>query len=149
RQAVRDDDDGAPLGNPLEIATDDHLALRVQSACRFIKDKKPRIGDQCSCDRKPLSLATRKIFAVFFQHGVEAARQPLDEFIRSCKLGGLRNLLERRTALHTRNVFPNGAAKQEIVLEHKSQAFSQMNKIKLPSIEAVDAHEPLLNRIKS
>ncbi len=59
RQPMRDDDDGPSLGDPAQIAPDNHFALGIERAGRFIKDQNARIDDECSGNRKALLLPAR------------------------------------------------------------------------------------------
>ena len=74
----------------------------------------------------------RQVGGVFLQHRVEAARQAFDELIGAGELRRLHHLGEGRIALDAGNVLANGAAKQEIILQDKSEILAQMDQIELP-----------------
>ena len=108
-----------------------------------------RIGEERARNREALLLAAGEVRAILFQHGLETTRQPLDEFLGAGDARRRSDLLGRRVRLGGGNVVAHRSAEQEVVLQDDADALAQMDEIDLPAVEAVDAHQPLLDRIEA
>ena len=136
-----------PARDAAQVSADDRLAFRIQRACRLVQDENARIGDERPRDRQTLLLSARQVAGVLFQHGVEAARQPLDEFVGAGQLRGPHHLSEAGVALGAGDVFAHRAAKQEIILEHDAETAAQMGEIEFAGLDPVDAQQAARCRI--
>ena len=94
RQAVRDDDHGAPGDQLAQVVEEDRLGLRVEGAGRLVQDQDARLRQQRAGDRQALLLAAGEVGAVLLQQGVVALGQALDELVGPGDAGGGDDLLE-------------------------------------------------------
>src|SRR6185312_7976249 len=81
RQAVRDHDHRAVLGDRRHVVLDRALALIVERAGRLVEDQDARIIEQRPRDRDALSLAARQGVAALADHGVVALGHAEDEVV--------------------------------------------------------------------
>ena len=149
RQSVGYDDNGSPLCNATQIIADDRLAIGVERARRLIEDEEPRVRHQRAGNGETLLLAAGEVLRILLQHGLEAARQPLDELVGACETRRLGDLLQGSVRLGGSNVLTHRAAEKEVVLQHHADTPAQVDKVDFAAIDPVNAHEALLNGIEA
>src|SRR3954469_23112583 len=137
REAVGNDDESAAFGNPQQICIDDRLAFSIEGAGRLVEDQDARIPDQRARYRQSLPLTARKVCRAFLDVGLVASRQMFDDLFRAGQPGSEYDVFETRIGLCRGNCLADRTTKQEAVLQHPSQAQSQMIDIDLPQIIAV------------
>ena len=69
-------------------------------------------------------------------------RQPVDELLGAGQARGLDDLGQRRVGPGGRDVLADGAAEQEIVLQHHADAAPQMVEIDVADVDAVEPDQP-------
>ncbi len=121
RQAVRNDHEGAAFGDAQKVGVDDRLAFRVERARRFVEDQDARIADQCASDCEALALTAREVGRPFLYEGLVAARQMLDEFLRTGQTRRVNDILKARFRLCRSNRLADRAAEQETVLQYHAR----------------------------
>ena len=118
RQAMSDDEDGAPLGDLLHVLLDDPFALVVKGARRLIENEDVRIADQSPRDRDALALPAREARAALADDGVIAFGQFQDEVMRACKRGRCDDPLHRHGRVRERNIVAHRSIEQNVLLQH-------------------------------
>src|SRR5215475_2379937 len=88
RETVRNDYDGSSLRHAAQIAPNDHFAFGIERARSFVEDQNAGVDNERPGDGQALLLAARQVRPILLEHGVETARQPLDELVCACELGG-------------------------------------------------------------
>src|SRR5690606_3953011 len=132
-----------------QVLAHDRLAVRVERAGRLVEDEDLRIGDQRAGDRDALALPAGKIRGAFLQHRIQPAGQTRDELLRAGHPRGRNNLIDRRIGLRRGNVFGDGAAKQETLLQDDADTAAQVHEVDFAKVEAVDSNDAFLHRIKA
>ena len=75
RQAVGDDDRGAPGEQPAQPVLDPALGVQVDVRGRLVEDEDARVGDQRAGEGDELALAGRELDAALADLGVEPVRR--------------------------------------------------------------------------
>ncbi len=88
RQAVSDDERGAPALEPFERVVDEHLVLGVDAARRLVEHQDGRILEDGAGDGQPLPLPAGQAQAAFADQGVVAPGQGGDEVVGVGRAGG-------------------------------------------------------------
>ena len=86
RQAVGDDDHGAPLRDARQVILDDLFAFGVQRRGRFVEDQDTRIVDQRAGNGDALALAARQVAAALVDDRVIAVGELEDELMCASQL---------------------------------------------------------------
>jgi hypothetical protein len=81
REAVRDDQRGAPRQQLLQRVLDQRLRLGVQRRGRLVQQQDGRVLEKRPGDGDPLLLPARQADAPFADLGLVSRRQPLDELL--------------------------------------------------------------------
>ena len=81
-EAMRDDEHGAPLHQPLECQLHHALALRVERAGGLVEQQDRTVGQNRAGDRQALPLPARQTNAPLSEERVVAIGQRVDEFGR-------------------------------------------------------------------
>ena len=147
-EAVRDNDDGAPLGDLDHVVLDDALAFVVERTGRLVEDQNARIGDQRARDRDALALAARQAVAAFADGSVVAFRHFQDEFVRAGKLRRGDDALDRHRRIGERDIVADRAVEQHVLLQHDADLPPQPGGIDHGKIDAVDQNAPALRHVK-
>ena len=140
RQTVRDDHHRAAVRHALQIGVDQRLALRIERRGRLVEDHQLGIDDQRAGDGQPLALAAGQVGRAFLDPGLVALRQALDELLGAGEPGRPHRVLEAEAGTPGEDVVLDGAAEQEVVLQHHAEALAQMAQVDLAQIRAVDLH---------
>src|SRR5215470_5694206 len=121
REAVGDDEGGAPPPQRPQALLNHRLALAVQARRGLVEDQNPRIGKQRAGDGDALSLAARKFDSAFANDRVIALLEAFDELVAMGDSADFPDLIHRRVRLRELDVFRDRAVEEEIVLEHDSE----------------------------
>src|SRR5919201_3392490 len=84
RQAMRDDKDRAPLGDPLHVLLDHPLAFVIEGARCLVEDQDAGIGDERARDGDALTLPAGQAATALADDGVIALGQLQNEVVRAC-----------------------------------------------------------------
>src|SRR5262249_947750 len=109
REPVRDDENGAPLGDLFHVLLNDALALIIEGARRLIEDQNARFGDERAGNRDALALAAREGRAALADDRVVAFAQLEDEFVRSCEPRRRDDALHRHGGVGERDILAHRA----------------------------------------
>ena len=148
-QPMRNDDDGAPLGDLAQVLPDDRLAVGIERAGGLVENEQSRIGDERARNGEALLLPARKIGGILLEHRLEATGKPLDEFLGAGNARGRRQSPRCvASGFAAAMLSRTDAAEQEAVLQHDADALPQMDEIDLAAVETVHPDESLLDRIE-
>ncbi len=118
RQAVSDDEHGAPFGDLIHVLLNHALALVIERARRLIEDEDAWIADQCARDRDALALPAREARAALADDGVIAFGQFQDEVLRARKRRRCDDPLHRYGRVRERNIVAHRSIEQNVLLQH-------------------------------
>ncbi len=141
RQTVRDGDDGAPLGDAVDVGVDDGLGLGVERAGGLVEDEDLRVGDQRPGDGEALALAARQVRRALIDLGLVASGQLLDELFGAGEPGRVDHLVEGGVRFGDGDVGADGAGEQEVLLQHDAERRAQVGEVVLAHVDAVDLEQ--------
>ena len=98
----------------------------IERAGRFVQDQDAGIVDQGAGDRQPLALAAGEVGRALLDHRFVAVRQTLDELGGACQPGGVHRVGQGQAGTAGQDVFRDGAAEQEVFLQHDAKVATQM-----------------------
>ena len=142
---MRYDQHRPPLGDAQQVGVDDRLAFGVERAGGFVEDQDARIADEGASDRNrcrwpPDRLVDPSWMNVSYPRGRRSMNSSAP-----AQAGGPNDLFKRGARLGSGDGFPNGAAEQEILLQHDAEIRAQMIDVDLAQIVAVDLDQSLRN----
>ena len=118
-QAMRDHDDGAPLGEAGERLLDERLVFGIGERGGFVEHDDGRILQDGASQRDALLLATGKVRAIRADKRVDAVRKLCQDVVAlGCSERGKR-LLAGGIGPRGAHVFQDGRLEQAVVLEHE------------------------------
>ena len=121
REAMRDDEGGAPAAQPLEAVLYHRLTFTVEAGRRFVQDQNSRIGQNRTRDADALALSAGQLDAAFTHHRVVLFFEAFDELLAMGDPAGLTDLLARGARARKPDVVGDGAVEKEILLHHGTQ----------------------------
>src|ERR1700730_9977020 len=104
REAVRDDEDRATLGDLAHVLLDDALALVIERARSLVEDEDARIGHQGTRNGDALALSPGERSAPLAHHGVVALGQLQDKVVRARERGGSDHALHGNGRINERDI---------------------------------------------
>src|ERR1700730_10610216 len=104
REAVRDDEDRATLGDLAHVLLDDALALVIERARSLVEDEDARIGHQGTRNGDALALSPGERSAPLAHHGVVALGQLQDKVVRARERGGGDHALHGNGRINERDI---------------------------------------------
>jgi hypothetical protein len=149
REPVRDDEDGARLGDLHHVLLNDALALVVEGAGRLVEDQDARIGDERAGNGDALALAARERRAALADDGVVALAQLEDEFVRSREPRRCDDTLHRHGRIGERDVLAHRAVEQHVLLQDHADLAAQPCRVGHGEIHAVDQDGPALRNVEA
>src|SRR5579883_189050 len=147
-KAMRDDDHGAALSDAAHILLDDALALIIERARRLVENEDARIGDERAGDRNALTLSAGEAAAALADDRVVALRQFEDELMRAGELRRGDHTLDRHAGIGKRDVLPDRAVEQHVLLEDDADLTPQPGDIDHGEVDAVDQHAAALRHVE-
>src|SRR5262245_34914735 len=149
RQAMRNDEDRASLGDALHVLLNHPLAFIIEGARRLVEDQDARIHDERARYGDALALAAGKGGAALADNGVIALGQFQNEVVRAGKLGCGDDSLGHHRRIRQRNVVAHRAIEQNIFLQHDAYLPAQPRKVHHGEIGAVDENAPALGDVEA
>src|SRR4029079_1683787 len=125
REAVRDDEGGAPVQQAAEGALDAALGADVDRARRLVQDQDARVGEQSTRERNELPLAEGEPRATLAELGVVAVLQPADELGRADGLRSGDHLVAPGAGTAEGDVVRDGAGEEKALLWDDPEAAAQ------------------------
>src|SRR5208337_2773656 len=127
-----------------QVGVEQRLAFRIEGARRLVENEDARIGDQRTGDREPLSLSAQEVGRSLLDQRLIAVRHALDEFLGAGQAGRPHGVVQRQPGTTGDDVVSNGAAEQEVVLQHNAQAAAQVAQVDGAQFGAVDSKETVV-----
>src|SRR2546426_856946 len=121
RETVRDHEGRAATPQGAQPVLDGRLALRVEARGGLVQDQDAGIGENRPRDRNPLALAARQLDASFPHHRVVALLEAAHELIAMGDARRLLDIVAGRVRPGERDVLPDRAVEQEVVLEDDAE----------------------------
>ena len=149
REAMRNDDDGAPPHDLAHIFLDDAFALVIEGTGRLVKNENARIGDQGAGDGDALALPAREACAALADHRVVAVGQFQDEVMGTRQFRGRDDLIDRSPRIGQGNVLTDAAVEQHIVLQNDTDLPPEPAYIDHGEINPVDQDAARLPHVKT
>src|ERR1700730_12639470 len=125
REAVRDDEDGAALGDLAHVLLDDALALVVERARGLIEDQDARGGHQGARNGDTLALPPGERSAPLAHHGVVALGQLPNEVMGAGERGSSDHALHGNGWIDERDVVAHRSVEQHLLLQHHAELTGQ------------------------
>ena len=149
RQAVREDQRGAALHQPVERRLDDRLVLRVHCGQRLVQDQDRRVSQQGAGDRDPLALPARELDAALADDRGVAVRQPRDELVRIRGACGGLDLFRGCVGFPEAYVVFDGAVKKVGVLVHHRDVGVDVVGAEVAQIVPADANDTAIRVVEA
>ncbi len=149
RQSVRDDDDRASLTDRLHVVLDGAFRFVIQRTGRLVEDENAWLTHQSAGDGDTLALTAGERRPVFTYDGVVSFRQFEDEFVRAGEPGGGDHLLQRCARIGQRDVLPQAAVEQYVLLQHHADLTTQAGGIGEREIQPIDEHPTAFRHIQA
>src|SRR5579863_10530187 len=143
RKAVRNNERGASVGGAAEGFHHSLFCRGVQAAGRLIQYENGCITQDRPGDLNSLLLPTRQCFAPLGDNTVVSVRHPFYELVGISQPRRSANLPVAGAGLAKRNVFTNGAAEKQRVLQDQADLFPQRKQRVVPDVSAVDRNRPV------
>jgi len=137
-QPMRDDQSCASRGRPLQGINDETFRCRIETARRFIEDENGRIAQDRARDGDALFLSTGESAASFRHQSVIAIGQALDELICIGRYRGSDDFLLACASAAEGDIFTNGSAEEQRILEHEADLLAQGLHEIVPNIFAIN-----------
>ena len=148
RQAVRDRDRRAPLGQPFELGLDRRLGLGVERACGLVEHQHRRVAQDRAGDRHPLLLAAREAVAALADDRVVAVRERGDQVVDSGGPGGVLDLLVGGVRAGEAQVLADAGVEQVGLLGDHADCRRQRFEARIADVDPVDRDPPLLRLVQ-
>jgi hypothetical protein len=116
REAVGDDECGAPVQEALQGALDLPLGADVDRARRLVEDQDARIREQRPRERDQLALSERQPGAALAELRLVAVLEPLDELVGADRARRGEDLVALRFRASEGDVLRDGACEEEAFL---------------------------------
>src|SRR5208337_2058516 len=143
-QTVRNNHHRPVARDAKQVGVEQRLAFRIEGARRLVENEGARIGDQRTGDREPLSLSAQEVGRSLLDQRLIAVRHALDEFLGAGQAGRPHGVVQRQPGTTGDDVVSNGAAEQEVVLQHNAQAAAQVAQVDGAQFGAVDSKETVV-----
>ena len=148
-QPMRNDDDRAPVGDRRRFwrmiaslsGSSALVASSKISSCGLVMSARA-MARRCLCPPERLEAFSSSIVSK------PRGRRSMNSSAPAMR-AAVGDLLEGRVGLRRGDVLAHRAAKQEAVLQHDADALAQMRRGRSRGCQAVDAHEPLLDRVEA
>ena len=138
REAVRDDERGAPLHQALERGLHQRLALGVERGGGLVEQQQRRVAQDRARDRDALALAARQRHAALADRRVVALRQALDELVGKRLLGRAPHVGVGRLRPAEPDVVGGGRTEHDGILRHQRDAPAQLHRVGIRDAHAVE-----------
>ena len=138
RQAVGDDEGGAPGGRALERFHHDALGVGVETGGRLVEDENGGVPQHGARDGKALLLPARERGPSLRHLSVIALGEPPDELIRHGDVGRGDDLLLAGSRTAKGDVLPQGPAEDEGVLQDQADLLAQRLQGVVPNVLAIN-----------
>src|ERR1700736_600663 len=149
REAVRDDEDRATLGDLAHVLLDDALALVIERARSLVEDEDARIGYTGTRNGDALALSPGERSAPLAHHRVVALGQLQDKVVRARERGGGDHALHGNGRINERDIVAHRPVEQHVLLHHHPDLAPQPRDIDHREIDAVHQHPPALRDIEA
>ena len=137
---VRDDHRRPALHQPVERLDDRALRCGIEAGCRLVENEDRRVADDGTGNGNPPPLAPRQRHSALADHRAVPVRHVDDEVVRVRELGGPDRVFGRRIGAAIGDVFPDGAAEQQRILQHEADLITQRLQGELAHVDAVELH---------
>ena len=149
REAVGDDEAGAPFHQLVESLLDLHLGAGVDRAGGLVKDEDSRIGQDRPGDGNELTLPLGEISAAFGENSVIPLREATDEGVGVSQPRCFDNLCVAGVKTAVADVLHDRFAEQERLLENDPKLTAQAVARDTSNINAVNADRPILRFVET
>ena len=149
RQAVGDDQHGAPRANAAHIVLDDLFRFIIERARRLVENQDARIADQGAGDGDALALAARQARAVLAHHGVVAFGQFANEIVGARQFRHGDDGINGQRRVAQGDVVAHGAVEEDIFLQHHADLAPQRGRVDDGDILPVDQHLAPLGNVQA
>ena len=136
-QPVCNHEGGAAGAQTAQSFLDEVLTFRIQRRGRFVENQHPRIAQNGTGDRHPLTLAAGQLHAAFADDRVVLLRKALNELVRVRDFRHGHHFILRGSGLGEGDVLHHGAVEQEIVLHDHAQMTTILAQFELGHRRAV------------
>src|SRR5437879_2870417 len=144
REPMRDDENGPAGGNSFHVLLDRPFTFIVQGAGGLVEDQDARIRNERAGNCDALALPAGEAAAALADHGVVAFGQLENEVVRPGERCRRNDAFHRYCGIGERDVLPDGAVEQHVLLQDDSDLAAQPGEIDHREIDAVDQHTPAL-----
>ena len=146
---MRDDEDGAALGDLAHVLLDDALALVVERARGLIEDQDARVGHQGARNGDPLALPPGERSAPLAHRGVVALGQLQNEVMGAGERGSSDHALHGNGWIDERDVVAHRSVEQHVLLQHHADLTAQPGDVDHREVDAVHQHASALRDIEA
>ncbi len=139
-EPVRDDDDRAVLGEPVERELDDALGARIEARRGLVEHEDGGIGERGARQRHQLAFAARQARPALAHLGVEAHRERGEAFGDAERGDRGVDLCVGRVGTADPDVVAHGAGEEEALLRDDDDALPERVHRRVPQVDAAHRH---------